>query len=70
MNQPTIGRIVHYKNHEGETWPAMIIRVNEEGLLLRVFEAQSQDNASCKAGDMAAGPREAENGQWWWPERL
>jgi hypothetical protein len=70
MNQPTIGRIVHYKMNSGEARPAIITDVTSDGLVtLTVFEFDNTEPC-VQAKGMAEGPNQAESGQWWWPERI
>lgn len=72
---PSIGRIVHYMNHDGMTHPAIITEVihSDKGtqprLTLTVFKP-AITMPSIISIAMAAGPRDAEPGQWWWPERI
>ena len=69
--KPTIGRIVHYKDAQGIAYPAIITIVDNADLTLTVFDnSQTTPGVMVTDKDMAAGPREAKAGQWWWPERL
>lgn len=43
---PTVGRIVYYKALNGETYPAIVVRVHDESTLgLNVFYPSSSANA-------------------------
>jgi hypothetical protein len=70
MQKPTIGRIVHYKQDEQQTWPAMIVQVDDGDLTLHVFTIDGFKTVEVEDRDMAEGPRQAQPGQWWWPERI
>lgn len=70
--QPTIGRIVHYRDELDKTWPAIIISIDGPDMKLRVFDESNMlpiVNTPIKKG-MARGPILADRGNWWWPERL
>lgn len=68
---PTIGRIVHYKTHDGAKLPAIVIAVVDHlnHLDLTVFGNNATLTAATNV-EMAAGPDTAQPGQWWWPERI
>lgn len=67
--KPTIGRIVNYKHTSIEVLAGLIIAINQDGTVaLQLFRLD--DNYQNKSVTMAAGPREAAPGQWWWPDRL
>lgn len=67
--KPTIGRIVHYMDSQGTVVPGMITVVYPDGAInITAFYPNKEDYI--KNRYMAAGPREAEPGQWWWPERI
>lgn len=67
---PTIGRIVYYKTTTSEVWPAIVTKVEGNRMSLTVFKVQEETYADAAISAMAAGPNEAQDGQWWWPERL
>jgi hypothetical protein len=63
--KPTIGRIVLFKTEEGETLPAIITRVNEDGLVnLRVFTNNEHNQFAVLLPNVEHGKKEK---QWSWP---
>jgi hypothetical protein len=78
VQQPSIGRIVHYTNlgdRDGKYPPtiqaAVITGVNEDGTAaLHVFYKTGQfDLASCAFTEAAAGSEDA-RGKWSWPAKV
>lgn len=79
MQQPSIGRIVHYKNGK-DIWAAMIVKVEQyqdkQLLSLQVFmteEAHDQgvvEYPQVYTDEVTEGPHQAKDGLWWWPERV
>lgn len=67
--KPTIGRMVHYKDEQGDISPAIITFVGTDHLVLTLFK-QTSTETGVITKDMAAGPRDAEARHWWWPERV
>jgi hypothetical protein len=69
---PSIGRIVHYKRTEGDVdpFPAIILVVDGPRLLLKVFMPHADHDMIVSTTSMASGPKDAKEGEWWWPERL
>lgn len=66
---PSIGRIVHYRRNDGEApLPAIILEVQGDVLHLDVFVREGVEYVTSKS--MAAGPKEAVAGEWWWAERI
>ena len=68
--QPSIGRIIHYQTNSAQShmWPAIINEIKADGTLgIWVFASNGGFQTETKT--MAAGPNDAEPGQWWWPER-
>jgi hypothetical protein len=77
--KPTLGRIVHCMTADGAISPAIITRFHddklgpngEEVVNVYLFKDEPSDVPE-RAHEihMVAGPREAQPGTWWWPERL
>lgn len=72
MQQPTIGRIVRYKDAQGIVYPAIITVVDQpnEELTLTVFDNSMTTPGVKVSYQGAEGPRQAIVGAWWWPERI
>ena len=70
--KPSIGRIVIYKTNSAQpyVYPAIINKIDPTNgeIGLHVFEPDAGFQTTAKS--MAEGPRQAEPGQWWWPERI
>lgn len=65
--KPTVGRIVHFLTEEGETLPAIITKVNEDGKVnLRLFTNNNQNQFAPLIGNVEHGKKEK---QWSWPTR-
>lgn len=69
MQQPTIGRIVHYRTESGEDRPAIITNVAGDQVTLTVFGVDSTAEGVISL-NMAPGPRDAKARNWWFPERV
>lgn len=67
--KPSIGRIVQYKLESEYVFPAIITAFVNDEVTLTVFTIDAT-TSGVKSSSMAAGPREAKPGQWWWPERI
>lgn len=65
---PTVGRIVHYRDHHAEQCTAaLVVAVNAgSDVTLRVFPASGADG-TVWAGEDQQG---VEAGTWHWPERV
>lgn len=72
--KPTIGRIVHIMTSENKIWPAIIIEAKEAKMTVQIFDGGPGGTSTMTftgtAMVSAVGPKEAEAGQWWWPERI
>jgi hypothetical protein len=67
--KPTLGRIVHYKNSIDSIVPGIITAIDvDNNVSITLFLPNQEEYI--KKSSMAAGPTQAEAGQWWWPERL
>ena len=67
--QPTIGRIVHYVNHNDDHCPAIVTHVTDVGVVnLVVFNPYITD---CTMPAFGVGNDESgeKHGTWHWPER-
>ncbi|MHB1418474.1 MAG: hypothetical protein ACYCX4_02640 [Bacillota bacterium] len=63
--KPTVGRIVHFKTEEGETLPAIISKVEDDVVYLRVFT-----NDPGRPAPLFEGVKQGKKkGQWDWPPR-
>lgn len=66
--EPTIGRIVHYIDNEGNTLPAIVVKVHNRTCVdLQVFK-QSTDG-SYLATSVCEDPTDSRACTWRWPLR-
>lgn len=78
MNQPSIGRIVHYKDSEGRIVPGIITGIVQgktaeslHAVNVQLFYDMPQTEPRGATNiTMASSPGEAQNGEWYWPERV
>jgi hypothetical protein len=61
--KPTIGRIVHYQTADGDTLPAMIVRVHSDTCVnLKVFQDSTESSRHETSVIKGTSPR-----TWAWP---
>jgi hypothetical protein len=70
--KPTIGRIVCYQDPDtNSVMPGIINSIESDGSLnITVFYKSGETSGRFSVKKMVAGPRDAEPGTWWWPERV
>jgi len=66
---PSIGRIVHYREHDGAAYPAIITAVSEDNGVQPVCLAVFRQTGLQFWQDVPFHADEKEPGGWFWPAR-